>query len=68
MKQSYVYGLAVLLAAIGLSLIIYKWQVLGFPVGQDQEVPVWTFQTLVLNIEKIPAHYRKRISLASCTN
>lgn len=47
MKQSYVYGLAALLAAIGLSLFFYKWQVLGFPVSQNQEVPVWTIESAV---------------------
>src|SRR5210317_795408 len=47
MKQTYVYGLAALLAAIGLSVFVYKWQVLGFPVGEDQEVPVWTVESSV---------------------
>lgn len=47
MKQSYVYALAALLAAIGLSLFVYKWQVLGFPVSQNQEVPVWTIESSI---------------------
>ena len=47
MKQTYVYGLAALLAAIGLSVFVYKWQVLGFPIGEDQEVPVWTVESSV---------------------
>ena len=47
MKQTYVYGLAALLAAIGLAVFIYKWQVLGFPVSEDQEVPVWTIESSI---------------------
>ncbi len=47
MKQSYVYGLAALLALIGLSVFAYKWQILGFPVSQDQEVPVWTIESSI---------------------
>jgi len=47
MKQSYVYGLAAALAAIGLSFFLYKWQVLGFPVSQNQEVPVWTIESSI---------------------
>jgi hypothetical protein len=47
MKQTYVYGLAALLAAIGLSVFAYKWQVLGFPVFEDQEVPVWTVESSI---------------------
>jgi len=47
MKQSYVYGLAALLALIGLSVFAYKWQVLGFPVSEDQEVPVWTIESSI---------------------
>ncbi len=33
MKQQYVYGLAAMLAVIGLSVFVYKWQVLGFPAA-----------------------------------
>ena len=47
MKQSYVFGLAAALAAIGLSVLLYKWQVLGFPVSQNQEVPVWTVESSI---------------------
>ncbi|HNP37323.1 MAG TPA: inactive transglutaminase family protein [Woeseiaceae bacterium] len=44
MKDRYVYVLAFLLAAAGLSLFLYKWQVLGFPATDDQETPVWTVE------------------------
>ena len=47
MKQRYVYVLAALLAVIGLSVFLYKWQVLGFPVSEDQERPVWTIESAV---------------------
>src|SRR5210317_248070 len=47
MKQRYVYVLAALLAVIGLSVFLYKWQVLGFPLSEDQEKPVWTVESAV---------------------
>ncbi len=47
MKQQYVYGLSAFLAIIGLSIFGYKWQVLGFPIGQDQETPVWTIESSI---------------------
>ncbi len=47
MKQRYVYVLAALLTIVGLSMFLYKWQVLGFPLGEDQEKPVWTIEAAV---------------------
>ena len=47
MTQRYVYVLAVTLAVIGLSVFAYKWQVLGFPLTEDQETPVWTIEAAV---------------------
>jgi hypothetical protein len=47
MNQRYVYVLAALLTVIGLSLFWYKWQVLGFPLGEDQEKPVWTIESAI---------------------
>jgi len=47
MKQRYVYVLAALLTVIGMSVFFYKWQVLGFPVTEDQETPVWTIESAV---------------------
>ena len=47
MKQRYVYVLAAVLAVIGLSVFAYKWQVLGFPLTEDQETPVWTIEAAV---------------------
>ena len=47
MTQRYVYVLAALLALIGLSMFAYKWQVLGFPLTEDQERPVWTIESAI---------------------
>ena len=47
MKQRYVYVLAALLTIVGLSVFFYKWQVLGFPVSENQETPVWTIESAV---------------------
>lgn len=47
MKQQYVYGLAALFAIAGLSMFLYKWQGLGFPVTRNQETPVWTIESAI---------------------
>ncbi len=47
MKQRYVNVLAALLTVIGLSVFWYKWQVLGFPIGQNREKPVWTIEAAI---------------------
>jgi hypothetical protein len=47
MTHRYVYGLALLLAILGLSMFLYKWQVLGFPVSENQETPVWTIESSI---------------------
>lgn len=47
MKQQYVYGLAALLAIVGLSVFAYKWQALGFPLARSQETPVWTIESSI---------------------
>lgn len=47
MKQRYVFVLAALLVAVGLTVFLYKWQVLGFPVSENQETPVWTIESAV---------------------
>jgi hypothetical protein len=47
LKQQYVYSLAASLAIAGLSMFAYKWQVLGFPVTEDQETPVWTIESSI---------------------
>ena len=47
MKQQYVYGLAGVLAFVGLAVFAYKWQVLGFPISENQETPVWTIESSI---------------------
>jgi hypothetical protein len=47
MKQRYVYVLAALLSVIGFSIFAYKWQVLGFPLTEDQDKPVWTIESSI---------------------
>ena len=66
MKQSYVYGLAAVLAAIGLSVFTYKWQVLGFPVKEDQEVPVWTVESAI-NFDAGPGSIKVNLHIPTLT-
>lgn len=47
MRDRYVYALAGLLTLIGLALFIYKWQVLGFPLVENEETPVWTIESAI---------------------
>ncbi len=47
MKQRYVYALALVLTAVGLSVFAYKWRALGFPLTENQETPVWTIESTV---------------------
>ena len=47
MTQRYVLILAVVLTLVGLSLFFYKWRVLGFPLSQNQETPVWTIESAI---------------------
>ena len=47
MNQRYVYALAAVLAGVGLSVFLYKWQALGFPVQRNQETSVWTIESSV---------------------
>jgi hypothetical protein len=47
MTQRYVFVLAVLLTLAGFAMFIYKWQVLGFPLSENQETPVWTIESAI---------------------
>lgn len=47
MKQRYVYVLAILLTVVGLSVFAYKWRILGFPLAENQEAPVWTIEAAI---------------------
>lgn len=47
MTRRYVYILAALLTVISIAVFVYKWRVLGFPLTDNQETPVWTIETSV---------------------
>lgn len=66
MKQKYVYGLAALLAVVGLAVFFYKWQVLGFPVSQDQETPVWTIEASI-SFDSGPASIKVNLLIPTLT-
>ncbi|MDJ0711891.1 MAG: UUP1 family membrane protein [Woeseiaceae bacterium] len=66
MKQRYVYVLAALLTVVGLSVFVYKWQVLGFPLDQDQEKPVWTIESAV-HFESGPGTIKVQLHVPTLT-
>ncbi len=66
MKQRYVYVLAALLTVIGLSVFYYKWQVLGFPLTEDQETPVWTIESAV-SFESGPGTIKVQLQVPTLT-
>lgn len=47
MTRRYVYILAATLTLVSLAIFAYKWRVLGFPLTDNQETPVWTIETSV---------------------
>jgi hypothetical protein len=47
MTRRYVYIIAAVLAGISLTTFFYKWQVLGFPLTGNQQLPVWTIETSI---------------------
>ena len=47
MKKTQLYLLAAAIAAIALVAIIYKWQVLQFPLHPAATVEVWTLQARI---------------------
>ncbi len=66
MNQRYVYVLAALLTAIGLSVFFYKWQVLGFPLTENQEEPVWTVEAAV-SFQSGPGSIKVRLNVPLLT-
>lgn len=66
MKQHYVYVLAALLTVIGLSVFFYKWQVLGFPLTENQETPVWTIESAV-SFESGPGSIKVQLHVPTLT-
>ena len=60
MKKTQLYLLALALAALALSAIVYKWQVLQFPLQAESKVEVWTLQA---RIGYVPEQGANRITL-----
>lgn len=60
MKKTQLYLLALALAAVALAAIVYKWQVLQFPLHADAKVEVWTLQA---RIGYVPEQGANRVSL-----
>ena len=60
MKKTQLYLLAVVIAALALAAIVYKWQVLQFPLHPDTKVEVWTLQA---RIGYVPEQGANRVSL-----
>lgn len=66
MNQRYVFLLAALLTVIGLSIFAYKWRVLGFPLTEDQESPVWTIEAAV-SFDSGPGSIKVQLNVPSLT-
>jgi hypothetical protein len=66
MTHRYVYGLALILAVIGLSLFAYKWQVLGFPISENQETPVWTIESSI-SFDSGPGSIKVKLHIPTLT-
>lgn len=47
MKKTHLYLLALMIAAVAIAAIVYKWQVLQFPLQPAADVEVWTLQARV---------------------
>lgn len=47
MTKRYIYALVAILMIVSTSVFIYKWQVLGFPIIENQETPVWTIESSI---------------------
>jgi len=66
MKQRYVFVLAALLTAIGTAVFFYKWQVLGFPLTENQERPVWTIEAAV-SFDSGPGSIKAQLRIPTLT-
>ncbi len=66
MTLRYVYALAALLTAIGISMFLYKWQVLGFPVTDKQKTPVWTIETAI-HFDSGPGSIKANLQIPTLT-
>ena len=66
MKQQYVYGLAAFLAIVGLSVFVYKWQALDFPLTRNQETSVWTIESSI-SFESGPGSIKVNLLIPTLT-
>mgnify|MGYP001826890611 CR=1 FL=1 len=66
MNQRYVYALAAVLAIAGLSVFLYKWQALGFPLQRDQETSVWTIESSI-NFDSGPGSIKVNLLIPTLT-
>lgn len=66
MRNRQLYILASLLAVAGLSIFLFKYQTLGFPVRADAETQVWNVEAAV-NFEPGPASVKVTLQIPSLT-
>lgn len=60
MKKTQLYLLALAVAAVAIAAIVYKWQVLQFPLHADSQAEVWTLQA---RIGYVPEQGANRVTL-----
>ncbi|MCX7557530.1 inactive transglutaminase family protein [Xanthomonadaceae bacterium JHOS43] len=60
MKKTQLYLLAILIAFVGVSAILYKWKVLNFPIQPSTEVEVWSVQA---RVEYTPRRAANKVTL-----
>lgn len=58
--------IAILLAVVGISVFLYKWRVLGFPLQPDSETRVWTVEVTV-NFEAGPGPIKADLYIPGLT-
>ncbi|MEQ8204719.1 MAG: UUP1 family membrane protein, partial [Woeseia sp.] len=66
MTRRYVIVLAALLTLIGSATFLYKWQVLGFPLSDDQETPTWIVETSI-NFDSGPGSIKVNLQIPTLT-
>jgi hypothetical protein len=66
MSNRHIYILSAVLAAAGLAIVLYKSQVLGFPVRSQAETPVWNVEAAV-SFSPGPAAVKITLNIPSLT-
>jgi hypothetical protein len=64
--RQYVYLLSALFAVIGLTTFVYKWQVLGFPLTDNEQTPAWTIETSI-RFDSGPGSIKVNLQIPSLT-